>query len=448
VPSTYFGYIGTACSYTTDCVWKEPDWDAKKLVLLKIFYQLKHGSDDNTPPATKDTWKGFKKELERNWHRTLSTKSLYSPVDTPQTMNFSGFSKILDTIRGWDTDALVGDLTLTDDCNEFYNFCRPDPARAGDPACADLAAMCVVDPIFVNVFLPDSSLLAGRQAPKLTKRQQYLQFLIGKINDLATALPADGWPPPLVKLTDEVKSTLDELIKTNEDEKRKPPDLPNWATYVWQSPPPKGETEGYWHAVKVEALLPRRCFVDGKRDYDNFDCCAGDGKTYGENKDKFPWVRTYSAHWKTRRCFEMWDENGCVKVRVSRFDEDRSLRGSVIKFLNGVPLWKFLHRHPLHAGDDLDPILQRVGSDLCADNDKNAPGAYITGNADTDPTAADCYPAVDALIKQGFISETCARYDLQPDPMDPDNRWTYDIMFRDCKNCCRKEPQFHKLQDD
>jgi hypothetical protein len=256
-------------------------------------------------------------------------------------------------------------------------------------------------------------------------------------------LPALGISPLLI-LVNEIKESLNNLITLNEAEKKNPPDLPNWVTYVWQSPPPANAppgTEGYWHAVKVEALLPRRCKVNGKLDYDGFDCCAGDGVTRGENKDRFPWIRAYSSHWKTRRCFEMWDENGCVKVRVSRFDEDHTIKGSVIKFLNQLPLWQFLYRHPLHAGE---PVVK--GSlGMCKSGDPAAPGAFIT--YPDAPNAAACEAAAESLIRQGFISETCARYELKPDPTN-EEKWTYDITFRDCKHCCRELPEYHKLKDD
>jgi hypothetical protein len=367
------------------------------------------------------------------------------------------FSDQVSDIRGWDTQLLVGQIKDPatginggDDCETYYNFCRPLGAVISLPNCSTLLAMCVPDPVFVQDFLPDSSLLAGRQYPKLTKREQYLKDLIGHVTALANALPADGIPPPITALANDVQSKLDALIAVNEADKKKPPILPNWATYVWQSPPPKGSppgTRGYWHAVKVEVLLPKRCYVNGVRDYDNFDCCAGNGTTTGENKDRFPWVRAYNADWLLRKCYEMWDENGCVKVRVSRFDEDHSLKGSVIKFLNQLPLWQFLYRHPLHAGDSLDAAIQTIGSGNCAGADANAAGAYITSNADSDSSSAICYPAAEALIQQGFISETCARYELDTDPANPD-RWTYNLMFRDCKNCCLKLPLYHKLPDD
>jgi hypothetical protein len=467
------------CNYTSDCSGLPQNfWDNAKQAAANAFCQAKQGTNaDPVPPppanptcavrAEPPAWDGFlgfRRTLERDWHRTLSTKALYAPVDTPVPLGESSasvgafslfyFTSPLpsdpDTVRGWDTDGLVGNLM--DECTDFYGQCSPlrlTPWEASAPGadsdsqlCEDAALMCVKDPVFVYRFLPDSSLLAARQVPKLNKRRDYLNMLISQAVALAGALPADGPLAPFRQHTAAVQTTLDALIALNETEKAKPPDLPNWAIYVWQSAPPPGETQGYWHAVKVEALLPRRCFVNGDQsnmgvpDFDGFDCCQS-----GENKGKFPWIRTYNTNWGMRRCYEMWDEEGCVKVRVSRYDEDHTFGNSVIKFLNGVPLWRFLYRHPMHSGD------ARVlpSADICSD--AAAYGAFITYPGA--PNAATCAPKAEELIQQGYVSETCARYQLDPEnPNDTDGRWTYNLVFRDCRSCCFTRPRFHKLADN
>ena len=134
----------------------------------------------------------------------------------------------------------------------------------------------------------------------------------------------------------------------------------------------------------------------------------------------------------------MWDENGCVKVRVSRFDEDHTIGGTVIHFLNGLPLWQFVYRHPMHAADTVDT--SQLGT--CANADQHAPGAFMVNK-----TGDACWTAAEGLIKQGYISETCARYELKEDPTKQ-GKWTYDIKFRECKSCCRSSPEYHQLADD
>jgi hypothetical protein len=429
------------------------NWKNTKKALAEDFCNKRHGKSSvaeegngeffecSPYPADPASTDGFMRMIERDWHRTLTKKSLYAGLG-PETLSRGSYEKDVTDVRGWKTMDLVG--KLDDPCRPFYHFCMTE---FKDPGCVDMLPMCEADPIFTEYFLKDSALLAKKQENKLNKRIAYLSQLQGHAFDLAGSLPQllSG----LSTVVQDAEKRLNELIQLNEDEKKRPPDLPNWVTYVWQSPPPANAppgSEGYWHAVKVEALLPRRCAIydnagNSTPDYDGFDCCAGDGKTRGENKNRFPWIRAYSSHWKTRRCYEMWDESGCVKVRVSRFDEDHTIQGSVIKFLNGLSLWQFLYRHPLSAGD---PVI-KANLGTCKDGDPDARGAFITYPGA--PNAALCEAAAEKLIQQGFISETCARYELKPDPAKPE-KWTYDISFRECKHCCRELPEYHKLEDD
>ena len=287
---------GQCAMYTNDCSDKYAQWTANKQVLANQFYQTRHGIVSPTPPSPAYTAPdngNFMSELERKWHRTLSTKGLYIGVPalsySSNGIGGNPFSDQVTDIRGWDTQFLVGQvkdpttgINGGDDCETYYNYCRPLGAIISLPNCSKLLAMCVMDPVFVTDFLPDSATLAGLQAPKLLKREQYLARLEQNATDVAGALPSPpqpGQPSPLIALADEVKAKLENLIAVDLESQKKPPILPNFATYVWQSPPPKGEPVGFWHAVKVEVLLPKRCYVDGAPDYDNFDCCKS-----GENK--------------------------------------------------------------------------------------------------------------------------------------------------------------------
>jgi len=136
------GMCNGQCGYTNDCSDQYAQWATNKKNLADQFYMARHGTTNPVPPSPGyNATGGFMMDLERNWHRTLSTKTLYdNPPGVPgltinsASIGGNAFSKTLTAIRGWDTDKLVG--TLGDDCEYYYNYCRPIVAVT--PAdCAD-----------------------------------------------------------------------------------------------------------------------------------------------------------------------------------------------------------------------------------------------------------------------------------------------------------------------
>lgn len=113
--------------------------------------------------------------------------------------------------------------------------------------------------------------------------------------------------------------------------------------YVWQGerlekPRKRGpgldEYEGYWHAVKVEVRLPERC---------NWAC--GGGNQAGGAEPGFPTIKTYSKGFlNSKRCYELINTTGRVKVRVLRYDEDHD--PSSMAFPGGQKIWDIYKSHP------------------------------------------------------------------------------------------------------
>lgn len=194
--------------------------------------------------------------------------------------------------------------------------------------------------------------------------------------------------------------------------------LPYYAIYGWMSDPPPGDTlgRGRWHIVKVEARMPGKC--------DNACNTAQDpDPTIGD--PAWPWIRTYTKNWGTKRCYELTSTDGVVKFRTIRFDENR---GSSVLFPNGVPLWEFKYFHPQRpvdyegAGDSYAQTLDNLGNlALCGSSmidqlplgapdgtpDAIYAGAFMLNKPEDNIV---CWSAVHNLLTRGVVSERCAQY--------------------------------------
>jgi len=227
----------------------------------------------------------------------------------------------ISTVQGhFGLPAYTGD----GDCNTDSDFYKLLPA-AYQSAVTDSC----LNSQYMN-YLQDSSELAKNQVEKFKKRADFL-----------TARRAEA-----AAIRDEIKTAIDQLnaflaggagydspAEQLIEERRsgeRPGSLPSVAIYAWQDkyrdkprPGTKDIYEGYAHAIKVEARLPRRC---------NDGCLT----------NTWPRVKTKSKMFK--RCYYLSDTTGLVKVRVIRWDENRA--ADTVTFPNNMPLWRIRTDHP------------------------------------------------------------------------------------------------------
>lgn len=205
-------------------------------------------------------------------------------------------------------------------------------------------------------------------------------------------------------------------------------DLPAFGLYVWQDPDPTrlnlaGQPRhvhgrGYWHAVKVEVRLPRRC---------TGDCLEADWPKVVSST-----TRSGGLFKKTKVCYRLVNHPGRTKARVIRYDQDKDLRGLV--FPGGSPIWSSRMTNPSALVAPGDPDSLR---DTCADqidddirNWLNSESMTYRGQLgaafmlnqvpifdETLPRTAEqinyanCWTAVhNLLIQHGVQSEACAEY--------------------------------------
>ncbi len=231
-----------------------------------------------------------------------------------------------------------------------------------------------------------------------------------------------------------VDSPAELLIKMrSEDLPEEKGDLSSVAVYVWRGDDVEKPrtligggttTDGYVHAVKVEVRAPKRC---------NGAC----------GTDQWPWIRTKTKRWGTKRCYYLEEYSGVVKVRVIRFDEPTNPKSQWFRFANNISFPGLSTAHPdttylggagavFNTGGDcyqqMDPVVRGIGEALA----KNPAGPQTLHHAfmlNTAPnfTSSDskevayrnCWTAVhDDLLKYGIHSESCAQYYWDSDKQD------------------------------
>ncbi len=339
--------------------------------------------------------------------------------------------------------------------------------------------------------IQDSQTLAVAQAPKFTKRSDYLKAIKAQALAFQTTLDAtnnylSNIPDPdnlgiyLGPAHTAITGVVNQ-IKNDSGISSAEISLGNKIIYGWVSPRPEkwrrgGRTDGYLHIVKVEATLPKR---------------SADDYNIGINvcTNRFAWVKTESKNWGTKRCYYLRDHTGCVGVRVIRYDEDHDpSQGGVMSFLSGLPLWQILYHNPHTDGSRSEDIASIVepgctpGVDGYPNCDivkncfqqhyskrwknfanpaagfkyallqENSPtdmaGGYPRG--DTKLTSAfmlnlplvrprgqddsppqeliKCLEAAEHRLQRGVYSETCAKYYADGSDIS--------ISFRPCSTCC------------
>ncbi len=182
--------------------------------------------------------------------------------------------------------------------------------------------------------------------------------------------------------------------------------------YGWQGKSGAGGLRGRVHLVKLEADLPKRC--------DAWSAENG-GLPAACGTSKFPWIKT-AKKGLFKRCYTLTDTDGCVRVRVSRFDENAS---GTVGFASGITrLWQFFGQHP--NASDADALVKQVrlkcfGYDHIMMEDGTilytVPDSFmISRTVDSALSSADytqeCRAAAAELIQKGFVTETCAKYYL------------------------------------
>ncbi len=189
--------------------------------------------------------------------------------------------------------------------------------------------------------------------------------------------------------------------------------LPYHAIYGWQSDPPPGRLEGYWHIVRVDARTP------GVGKCDN--ACNSAGTPTGD--PEWPRVKSYTKDWGLKRCYKLVNTDGMVKARVTRYDEERD--ASSITFPNGIPIWNYRMFHPERGGNSVTTAYLKVNCLNATIPDpgscpfctySNYGGAFMMNEYINvlDPLGRPmnvvCWNQSNALLTKGVSSEACAVY--------------------------------------
>ncbi|MCD4780102.1 MAG: hypothetical protein K8S27_06080 [Candidatus Omnitrophica bacterium] len=193
--------------------------------------------------------------------------------------------------------------------------------------------------------------------------------------------------------------------------------LPYHVIYGWQGDPPDPTdptSQGLWHIVRVDARTPGRCDA----------ACASNQRSYRA----FPRVRTYGKDWGMTRCYELVDERGVIKMRVSRYDQGRQSRD--IYFADGeTKIWNFriINTRQLPVIDPNDfNMMENSCQDVAQPNNPNSyagPGflygdafmlwRYIRiGDDPSDPTLDNtlCWDYATKFLAKGVETEACMEY--------------------------------------
>ncbi|VAX38283.1 hypothetical protein MNBD_UNCLBAC01-1584 [hydrothermal vent metagenome] len=234
-----------------------------------------------------------------------------------------------------------------------------------------------------------------------TAVQEFNDFLT--CDDLTGPLgvgPPDGKPDGVACQLIEARIALDDPSTEK---------LPSQVIYGWQDEPKGGRAQGYWHIVRVDARTPNHC-----------DNACGSG---GGSDPAWPRVKTYTKNWKTKRCYQIENTSGMVKVRVTRFDEE--LDKSRLKFPGGQRIWDFLSYHPKRTSSltasqkNLTALYGQCSGLMLKAPTEVVPGyfkgAFIMSKRINDGSADDnnnCWRRANELLTIGVTSESCAQYFL------------------------------------
>ena len=245
---------------------------------------------------------------------------------------------------------------------------------------------------------------AENQVAKFNTRKEFLEILLNQLDD-PTVVPAN--PLRDGAILDVLNEGIDRLKNFLEGPAAAliqariawaSGGLPYSVIYGWQSEPTRGATRGLWHLVRVEGRIPGKC-----------DNACNENQTADT---EWPRVITKNTSWGLRRCYELTNTEGAVKMRVTRWDENR-LSNAPILFPNGMPIWSFRShpsRHPNNDGSEFsnNPFL----CPPISDPGNIYEGAFILNSASLDgATYNNCRnKANDLLDNYGVATQTCARY--------------------------------------
>lgn len=256
-----------------------------------------------------------------------------------------------------------------------------------------------------------SAIEAVNQTAKMAMRRDYLEDILTELNEFIVTMNIAR-----TEFYDFLTGPVADLIQARFDYDATPQnEFPFHVIYGWQDAiPPELRfgapgAEAYWHIVKVEGRLPKRC--------DNA-CGLGGGPD-----PQWPRVRTYTKKMGLKRCYELVSTDGIVKFRVLRYDEAPNSTGNGLTFPNGQPLWKFRYFHPSPGRGDVDGSTLGTTCDSVMITDARVPidtfkGAFLmnqrVGTGGTDPVLGNnfnCWNRTHFLLANGGIgTEVCAQY--------------------------------------
>jgi hypothetical protein len=329
--------------------------------------------------------------------RSTALTQLRTETQNARSVFLQGYQKFKNFLRP------CGGLASTANLGERCNDCKATPYN---PAVQELQN-CLDSPCSDGVggVLPVCKGLPGIAiAPNCTNfsiGNPFYDAIVTQRNILAAT---SGGP-----IADLICARVDYTNHTNK--------LSNFAIYGWKDPDKGGlrrsgpnPNGGYWHIVRVEAFIPKRCY---KR------CLI----------DQFPEVHTY-IKWEFEfygpdqfQCYEMRRTEGLVIARVTRYDEDRTSPGAF--FANTQRLWNFRFTNPTAIPG---PSASTAGLEAaCA-----PPAAWTDGtstatkgllenafiindNPTKDPTTFKddtCWNKANDLLDLGVQTTTCAKYEL------------------------------------
>ncbi len=229
---------------------------------------------------------------------------------------------------------------------------------------------------------------------------------------LDNGTPVDAAHPPDAPAEDLIHARQNYTASTSGD-------LPAFGIYVWQDADPFktnpagnlrwGDTTGYWHAVKAEARIPRRCAGN---------CIATEWPKIFSKTKKAGFLK------KGKICYTLINLDGETKARVIRYDQDKDLRG--LLFPGGAKIWEARLSHPQSGTPDpagiratckdlIDPDLLGWLNDP-SDVRSHLGAAFMLNRIPRfgDPTDANyenCWKVVhENLLSHGIQSEACAQY--------------------------------------
>ena len=290
------------------------------------------------------------------------------------------------------------DLTALKNCRDACSnpLCQPMPPAyftdIGDPAATDFEGdgLCDLAVWPTTDWYQRIDETINGQGVFSVGSQKFEAFLTCADND------GDGSPDgPACQLI-HARRDYDNAPKTG---------LPYQAIYAWQGEPPLGRAQGYWHIVKVDARIPGKC--------DN--AC----NTSGTDRQPWPRVKTRNTSWGLKRCYYLVHKEGMVKVRVTRFDEERD--PALLMFPNGTPIWDFRMLHPARRNivEDVSTLFVTCQSQMATDpvpDNWFSPtyeydfygGAFMLNELTVDNQ--QCWNKVHNLLAKGVTTETCAQY--------------------------------------